>query len=95
MRYTDSIIHLTHILGLTLGLNEIELQVIKVDSRPTSHDQHLAIVTKWLVKGSASWAALVSALRDPLIGRNDIADQIARDHPKGKHIIIMITVEPL
>ena len=45
-------------------------------------DVKKAFIKKWLERGTASWAILVSALRDELVKENAIANTIAKDHPK-------------
>ena len=83
MRYTQHI-NVTdwNILGLLLGLSKSDLQTVEYDY-VNYRGKHMARVTKWLEGGSASWATLVNGLKDPLIGRNDIAKEIVKDHPKG------------
>ena len=80
MRYTQNITDWS-VLSLLLGLTPSDMYHINTDS-VDYNSKHLAIVTKWLEGGSASWAALVNGLKDPLVNRIDIANQIAKDHPK-------------
>ncbi len=84
MRYTQNITD-WNTLSLLLGLS---LHRISIDSADYSA-KHVAIVTKWLEGGSASWAALENALRDELVNRIDIADKIAKDHPKLRYNLCM------
>ena len=77
MRYTNNITDWS-VLGLLLGLSEPDLR--NINSDPVN--KHKAFVTTWLDRGSASWAILVSGLKDPLIRMNEIANKIAKDHPK-------------
>ena len=74
-------IHDWSILALLIGVNESDYQRIKL-SKSTPAEQQKAIIQKWLDCGKASWAILVSALRDELVGKAAIGDQIAKDHPK-------------
>ena len=68
-------------LALLIGVSESDYQRIK-QSIPNPAEQQKAIIQKWLDSGEASWAILVSALRDELVGKAAIGDQIAKDHPK-------------
>ena len=72
-------------LALYLGFSEAQLQRIISDHQQVSSHQHKAIITKWLESGKASWAILVSALRDELVNKGAVADEIAKKHiPKVK-----------
>ena len=71
-------------LALLLGISETDLQHIKTDHKDSLRKQHKAIVTKWLDSGNASWATLVSALRNKLVGKGALADTIAKQHPTSK-----------
>ncbi len=75
MRYTQKITDWS-VLSLLLGLLPEDLHGINTDS-VDYRDKHMAIVTKWLESGSASWATLVNGLKDPLVNRIDIANRIA------------------
>ncbi len=81
MRYTVNVTDWS-VLGVLLGLLRIDLHRINTDCVDYSA-KHMAIVTKWLESGSASWATLVNGLKDPIVNRIDIANQIAKDHPKS------------
>ncbi len=81
MRYTQNITDWS-VLSLLLGLTQVDLHRIDTDFVQNFNAKHKAFVTKWLQGGSASWAALVNGLRDLLVNRIDIANQIAKDHPK-------------
>ena len=76
-------------LALLLGISETDLQHIKTDHKDSLRKQHKAIVTKWLDSGNASWATLVSALRNKLVGKGALADTIANQHPTSKASPIM------
>ena len=82
---TDSITDWNY-LALLLGISEADLQRIQNDHKESSHQQK-AIVTKWLDSGNASWATLVSALRNKLVGKGALANTIAEKHPKSKPVI--------
>ena len=70
-----------NILSLLLGVEDVDVQRIRQDNPGASLDQQKAIIMAWLNKGSASWAILVSALRDSLIKRGADANRIAKAHP--------------
>ena len=74
-------IHDWSILALLIGVSEGDYQRIK-QSIPNPAEQQKAIIQKWLDSGEASWAILVSALRDKLVCKAAIGNQIAKDHPK-------------
>ena len=69
------------IVALLLGLSNYTLK--DINERSMYSQNASAIVIEWLERGSASWAVLVSVLRDPLVHETNIADKIAKDHPKG------------
>ena len=54
------------------------MQRIRQDNPGASLDQQREITMAWLNKGSASWAILVSALRDSLIKRGADANRMAK-----------------
>ena len=41
----------------------------------------MAFIIHWLNSGNASWAILVAALRDRLVGLGALANKIAKKHP--------------
>ena len=79
MRSTNSITNWSK-LALLLGITTADYERITKANNPT--DVHQAVVNKWLESGKASWAVLVSALRDTLVNQGFLADEIAREHPK-------------
>ena len=66
-------------LALLLGLSEADYRCI-VSDNGTINLQRKAIIIKWLQTGEASWAALVSALRDELVNEQTLANKIAHQH---------------
>ncbi len=70
-------------LALLLGIDEADYDRIMTDIALSSH-QRKAIITKWLANGEASWAVLVSALRDELVNKQGLANWIASEHPLRK-----------
>ena len=72
------------ILALLLGLPEAELRRIEADAHDGQRRQKM-IIEKWLDSGTASWAILVSALNDELVGMRAIANEIANKYPKSKY----------
>ena len=69
------------VLALLLGITAADYERITSDNS-TAMEQHQAIVRKWLESGKASWAALVTALNDPLVNKGFVANEIARKHLK-------------
>ena len=78
-------------LALVLGFSETEAEYIRSDNCRTQ-DQKRDFFKRWLDKGNASWAILVSALRHPQVqGGGFIARKIVEDHPKdGCMYLILI-----
>ena len=68
------------LLALLIGVDESEYSRIMSDNHD-DHGQRKAIIKKWLDTGRASWASLVSGLKDELVGLDAIGNQIAKDHP--------------
>ncbi len=68
-------------IPILLGVKDADLQRIKMNHRGEAFTQHQAIVRAWLENGDASWAVLVSALRDGLVRKGGFANTIQRNHP--------------
>ena len=68
-------------LGLLLGLQSFELDVINSTNKGDVNDCQRDMITKWLNTGDASWRALVRALASPLVGKRGLAMSIAAEHP--------------
>ncbi len=69
-----------YFLARLLGVSEADYERIQQDTS-TRKEQQRAIIQQWLSQGVASWAVLVSALRDEVVSQTSIADQIAENHP--------------
>ena len=70
-------------LSLLIGISEATYgQIVKQCS--TVQEQQRAIITSWLSTGKASWAVLVSGLRDELVGKAAVGDRIAQKYPAKK-----------
>ena len=67
-------------LALLIGVNESEYSRIIRENQNDVKGQQKAIIKKWLDTGKASWASLVSGLKDELIGLDVIGNKIAKDH---------------
>ncbi len=65
-------------LGLALGLDEYELNGIRIRERSSGRQK--AMISLWLDTGNASWRALVRALASPLVGNRGLAMKIAAEH---------------
>ena len=68
------------LLGLLLKLPSHELERINLDGRNES-DRLQKMVSLWLNSGTASWRALVQALFDPLMNKEELARRISEEHP--------------
>ena len=68
------------LLGLLLKLPSHELERINLDGRNES-DRLQKMVSMWLNSGTASWRALVQALFDPLMNKEELARRISEEHP--------------
>ena len=79
MRATHEVADWT-ILAPLLDIPNETVEHIKIDTQG-SLNQKKAIIQAWLNSGTASWAILVSALRDELAGKVAVADKIAKQHP--------------
>ena len=71
-----------HSLGLELGLEKYQLDIIDHDNRGKVEDCKKAMISLWLDTDKASWQCLVRALVSPLVGKTDLAVEIAKQHPK-------------
>ncbi len=71
-------------LGELLGLPYDKVESIKVDCPRDVKECLKKVIRKWLEgKGSGeppSWRSLCEALRDPLIGREDLASKIEKKY---------------
>ena len=78
MKATHKVVDWT-ILAPLLDVPEETVERIKIDIQG-SLNQQKAIIQAWLDSGTASWAILVSALRNELVGKKAVADEIAKQH---------------
>ena len=67
-------------LGLSLELPSHELDRISLDGH-NEKDRLQKMVSLWLDSGTASWRALVQALFDPLMNKEELAKRISEEHP--------------
>ena len=72
-----------HSLGLELGLEKYQLDIIDHDNRGKVEDCKKAMISLWLDTDKASWQCLVRALVSPLVGKTDLAVEIAKQQSKG------------
>ena len=79
MNATDTISD-WYTLGLTLGIHSHVLDIITMD-KSTVLSRQCSMLRHWLDTGHASWMMLVDALRNPLISKDGLAEEIARNHP--------------
>ena len=69
-------------LALLLDLAPDDLGRIKSTAHGASEPQ-MSIIRKWLQSGEASWAALVTALKDDFVGHGSTANDITKKYPKS------------
>ena len=67
-------------LGLLLELPSCELERIRRDGFD-ERERLQRMVSLWLDSGTASWRALVQALFDPLMNKEELARRISEEHP--------------
>lgn len=67
-------------LALLLGVSDADVERIEWNNPREKLNQHKAIVRAWLNNGEASWAILVAGLRNKLVSKVAVGNQIARDH---------------
>ena len=71
-------------LGIALGLSSDTLKTIESDHPKDSHRCLTEMLIAWLQmkdNSQPSWQSLASALRSPLVNKNEIAVMIAADYP--------------
>ena len=68
-------------MGIELGIPIEVVNRSERDNRGITNDHQRNLLTYWLESGNASWAALVNALKSPLIAKGGQANKIAREHP--------------
>ena len=68
------------LLGLLLKLPSYELERIRRDGYDEI-ERLQRMVSLWLNSGTASWRALVQALFDPLMNKEELARRISEEHP--------------
>ena len=74
-------------LGLKLGLEKPQLDIMDQNCRGIVGNCQMEMISRWLDTGNASWRALVRALASPLVGKRDLAMKIAAEHTKcEKHV---------
>ena len=67
-------------LGLLLELPLYKLERISLDGC-NELNRLQKMVSLWLDSGTASWRALVQALFDPLMNKEELARRISKEHP--------------
>ena len=72
------------VLASLLGVSSADVERIRSDVHGALNQQK-AIIKKWLDLGEASWAILVSALRDNLVEKVATANAIAKQHPSCEY----------
>ena len=67
-------------LGLALGLSPDTLDVIAAQYPRDPRRCLTEVLAEWLQKEGTSWRALVAALREPTVGKEGLANEIAETH---------------
>ena len=67
-------------LGLKLGLEKPQLDIMDRNCQGKVKDCQMEMISQWLDTGNSSWRALVRALASPLVGKRDLAMKIAAEH---------------
>ena len=73
-----------NVLAYLLKLSKADVESIMSTAHGPSQPQK-SIISKWLESGTASWAALATALKHDLVGQGATANNIAKNYPKGRY----------
>ena len=74
------------LLALLIGVAESEYNRIMRENQNDVARRRKAIIKKWLDTGKATWAILVSGLKDDLVSLAATGNKIAEEHP-GKFLV--------
>ena len=88
-RETQSIVEEWTFLHLLIGISQADFTRISKDYQRVK-DRQMAFIKNWLNSGNASWAILVAALRDSVVGLKALGDKIAKRHPNPGFISIVL-----
>ena len=88
-RETQTIVEEWTFLHLLIGIPQADFTRISKDHQNIKGRQ-MAFIKHWLNSGNASWAILVAALRDSVVGLGALADKIAKKHPNPGFISIAL-----
>ena len=69
------------VLGVALGITLTDLDRIR-ENESNADDRQLAMFARWFNTGQASWRNLVKGLLYPPLKAQDIAKDVASNHPK-------------
>ena len=78
-------------VGLLLGISDGILESIQQSHSSSEECQH-AMLKCWISSGQAYWSTLVEALRSPLLGEEEIADDITKRYLSMLIIIINLNI---
>ena len=76
-------------LALLLGLSLADFDRIVANEHEAS-GQQMGIIRKWIDSGTASWAVLVTALKNVLVGKQAVANAIAKKYPKSEYCCLSV-----
>ena len=69
--------HLWYRLGLSLGIPDIELEIIEVNYREDPRRSLIKVLQMWLRRSpQPTWEAIVEALKHPIVGEPRLAAKI-------------------
>ncbi len=74
-------------LSSLLGVSRADVERIKENNPGDAYSKEQEIVTAWIDTGNASWAILVSALKDKLVKKAAFANQIAKKYPSKNQVV--------
>ena len=77
---------------MELEITPDTLDAIKQDNTNKTEDCFRAMLTKWLREHQPTWKALAEALRSPLVGRSNLAQEIL-ELKTGKELELTHTEE--
>ena len=69
-----------HSLGLELGLKKDALDRVEIEKKGNVLHCQKKMVSQWLDTGKATWRSLVEALMSPLVGKEGLANELAKEH---------------
>ena len=72
-------ITLLKVMGLMFGMSDSALENIQ-NSHSLQEKCYQSILEYWIKTGRAYWSVLVDTLRSPLLGEDEVAEEISKDY---------------